>query len=190
MKKIVWLSSILLLGLTTAQPNPPTPPAPVAPYPHHFAEKAFRELAEAQARRAYWQSIRPSQTPAWLAQADSLLSRAQADLQAQRFFSAKEGAEAAKKAYEAALALNGWWGPGPAGRGKGGWHGDHFYRAQERVWRLEAEMNYFRSNHPAVRAFLQGAKGLLSAQASPWQAEAAHKLADAGLHVLKAERGF
>lgn len=200
---IVSAFGILVLGLGLAQPRPapvpPTPPSPHAPpfppqgpvapgayYDYKLMEKAMREISKASYLQSVVQGYQMPTRPTWMGLADQLLRSAQADLQGQDFFAARERAAAAKDIYEAALGTSGHspfaWGP----RGPGRF--DPYreaYRAQERVSRLEAELAYYRNSNPAVRTLLNAAKGLLGNQ--PW---VARKLADAGLHIIRAERGF
>ncbi|WP_051906259.1 hypothetical protein [Thermus tengchongensis] len=189
MKTKSLLGYALVLGLALAQTGAPLPPpAPRGSAQVQMAqatahgEKAAWEVAKAQARQAEWQRQRLASPPAWVAQGEALLRQAQADLRAQRFFQAKERAEAAKKVFEAALLLQGQaLGKPPKGDVR---------KAQEKVGRLEAELAYHRQSLPSAQTLLQAAKGLLTSQPSPFQLEAARKLADAGRHALKAERGF
>ncbi|RIH82310.1 hypothetical protein [Calidithermus roseus] len=185
MKQLLWIP--LVLGLALAQTPIPTPvQSPAQRSEQRLAQKATQEMAKAQAAKSYLQGLRLGNTPAWLSQGDALLTKAQSDLQAQRYFAAKERADAAKKIYEAALILNGQ----PLGRTtkkatRPDKSAEQAYRAQQKVGRLEAELAYYRNNNSSVRHLLGAAKGLQTNQP-----EVARKLAEAGLDIIKADRGF
>ncbi|MFN4073891.1 MAG: hypothetical protein ACK4G4_10840 [Thermus sp.] len=204
---LLTVVGILAIGLVVAQPQtapvPPTPPsAPGAPaFPqmgpvtpgayadYRLMEGATREIYRATYAQSVVRGYQLVTQPTWLALGDQLLSAAQGDLQGQRYFAARERARAARLVYEAALELNGIFYPAPGPRGPRGPRGfDPYreaYRAQERVSVLEAEISYYRNDDPRVRTLLDAAKGLLGN--NPWMAR---KLADAGHHLIRAERGF
>ncbi|RDI95120.1 hypothetical protein DV704_08585 [Meiothermus sp. QL-1] len=181
--KLIWIP--LLLGLALAQPTPQTP---TMPFEQHrtwrLTQQAAQEVAKAQAARAYLQNLNLAQRPEWLAQADALLSQAQSEMQSGNLFAARERADAAKKVYEAALRLNYVWMPTKRGP-RAGWEYSEIYRAQDRIGRLEAELGYYRNNNPAVQSLLMAARTLQSTRP-----DVARKLADAGLDVIRADRGF
>ncbi|MGC8968522.1 MAG: hypothetical protein ACP5JV_09490 [Thermus sp.] len=148
------------------------------------AEKAQREIARAQ----YLASIvAPSPLKG---EADALLRRAQQELQAQAYFRAKELAKASTKIYEALRFLEG--APRQAvpqdPMGRKAYKAP--YRAQEAIARAEYEASYYRVNQPLVGRLLKEAKGLLNSGSDLARAEAAHRLAHAAHHLVKAERGF
>lgn len=185
MKQLLWMP--LVLGLAIAQTPTPAPvQSPAQRSEQRLVQKATQEVAKAQAAKSYLQGLRLSNTPAWLSQGDALLTQAQSDLQAQRYFAAKERADAAKKVYEAALVLNGQTlGKPKKEAARPDKSAEQAYRAQQKVGRLEAELAYYRNNNPSVRNLLSAAKGLQTNQP-----EVARKLAEAGLDIIKADRGF
>ena len=194
MKKTLLALSLLVLGLTLAQPGPgaPTPPGP-SPMPgqdgymYRKAEKASKKLYRLQYELSYSQGPRS-------ALAQRLYQEAQRDYQIQRFFAAKERAKAAREILEAQRLE-----AGLAPMGSKGWPGkvsySAFYRAQEKIARVEAELAYYRTNNPLVGQLLEEAKRAL-AEVNPddfralLKGEAARKLADAAHHLIKADRGF
>ncbi|GLV48451.1 hypothetical protein TJA_16040 [Thermus sp. LT1-2-5] len=196
MKKRLLTTAILALGLTgLAQPAPPPPggpapaPAPMQPYGYGYreAERAARELSRAQ-----YLSGLVGQSPLKAA-ADALLRQAQGEYQGGQHFRAKERAHAASLIYEALrfleVAPSAYpipMGPGP--RGRKGYEAP--YRAQEAIARAEYEASYYRVSRPEVGRLLQEAKALLGQGGDLARAEAAHRLARAAHHLIKAERGF
>jgi hypothetical protein len=162
------------------------PPPSALTYGYREMERAQRELSRAQ----YLASI---VAPAPLKQeADALLQQAQRDYQAQAYFRASELAIAAGSIYEALRFLE--VAPGqaglayPGGRGRKAYEAP--YRAQEAIARVEYEASYYRVNQPLVNQLLGEAKRLLAAGTDLARAEAAHRLARAAHHLIKAERGF
>ncbi|MCL6527992.1 MAG: hypothetical protein K6T57_14070 [Thermaceae bacterium] len=185
MKQLLWMP--LVLGLALAQTPPPAPTQ--SPTQQRLVQQATQGVAKAQAAKSYLEGLRLSNIPAWLSQGDALLTQAQSDLQAQRYFAARERADAAKKVYQATLLLNGQtYGRSkrePSTPDRSAKQAYQAQRAQQRVQRLEAELAYYRNNNPAVRNLLSAAKGFQTSQP-----EVARKLAEAGLDIIKADRGF
>lgn len=193
-KKILGiLTAWALLALPAlAQPAPPPPPGgpgmapPPAAMPHGYreAEKAQREIARAQYLAGI---VGPGPLKG---EADALLRRAQQEYQAQAYFRAKERAKAAAAIYEALrfqeVAPRQGTPFGPGGRKAY----EAPYRAQEAIARAEYEASYYRVNQPLVGRLLTEAKGLLASGSDLARAEAAHRLARAALHLIRAERGF
>lgn len=189
MKKSLLTLSLLTLGLALAQPGPGVPPPGPgqAGYMYKDAEKASRELYRLQYELSYAQGPRS-------ALAQRLYQEAQRDYQAQRFFAAKERAEAAREILEAQRLE-----AGVAPMGPKGWPGKASdsspYRAQEKIARVEAELAYYRKDNPLVRQLLEEAKRALagvnpSDRYALLKAEAAYKLAEAAHSLIKADRGF
>ncbi|GAA6755760.1 hypothetical protein Thermus77420_12360 [Thermus thalpophilus] len=199
MKKQLLTTAILALSLAgLAQPTPPPPGAPLPPaapgaplppgaaYSYREVEQAGRELARAQ-----YLSGLVAQSPL-KATADALLQQAQGEYQGGQYFRAKERARAASLIYEALrfleVAPQGAYpilpGPGPRRAYEAP------FRAQEAIARAEYEVNYYRVNRPEVARLLQEAKALLAQGSDLTRAEAAHRLARAARHLIKAERGF
>ncbi|RIH86259.1 hypothetical protein Mlute_01315 [Meiothermus luteus] len=195
-KRLFILMTVLsALGLPSlAQPAPPAPgaplpaPAPGVPYGYREAEQAGRELARAQ----YLASI---VTPSHLKSlAEELLRRAQGEYQAGQYYRAKERAKASSLVFEALRfqeVVPGTPYPMYVGPGKGGRRAyEAPYRAQEAIIRAEYEAGYYRMNNPTVSQLIQEAKRLLAQGSDLARAEAAHRMARAAHHLIKAERGF
>ncbi|MCS7058508.1 MAG: hypothetical protein NZ849_09410 [Meiothermus sp.] len=190
-KKCLVLAAILsALSLSAlAQPAPP-PSSSGSPVPaprsadYREAERAARELARTQ----YLAGI-VGQSPL-KATAETLLRQAQGEYQAGQYFRARERAHAASLVLEALrfqeVAPT---APHPAGRG-GRRAYEAPFRAQEAIARAEYEADYYRVNAPAVNQLIQEAKRLLAQGNDLARAEAAHRLARAAHHLMKAERGF
>jgi len=146
----------------------------------------LRELARAQ----YLSGI-VGQSPL-KATADNLLRQAQGEYQAGQYFRAKERAKAASLIYEGLrfqeVAPT---APYPVGRGKEARRAyEAPFRAQEAIARAEYEASYYRVNASVVGQLIQEAKRLLAQGNDLARAEAAHRLARAAHHLMKAERGF
>jgi hypothetical protein len=162
------------------------PPPKALTHGDREMEKAQRELSRAQ----YLAGI---VGPAPLKrEADALLQQAQRDYQAQAYFRAKELAVAAGSIYEALRFLE--VAPRPAASAYSGGKGrkayEAPYRAQEAIARVEYEASYYQVNQPLVNRLLGEAKRLLAEGTDLARAEAAHRLARAAHHLIKAERGF
>jgi hypothetical protein len=162
------------------------PPPKALTHGYREMEKAQRELSRAQ----YLAGI-VGQAPL-KREADALLQQAQRDYQAQAYFRAKERAKAAVSIYEALRFLEVAPRPAasayPGGRDRKAYQAP--YRAQEAIARVEYEASYYRVNRPLVNKLLDEAKRLLAAGTDLARAEAAHRLARAARHLIKAERGF
>ncbi|BDB11840.1 hypothetical protein [Thermus thermophilus] len=189
-----FLSLLALLSLSAlAQPGPPPPgnppPPPAAPQAAPYQDYRHMVRAQREVARAQYLAglVRPSPLKG---EADGLLRWAQG-LQTQDPFRAKELAAAAANIYEGLLLVEGAPYP-PVPRGPEGWSRAYEapYRAQEAIARTEMEAVYYRVNNPLVRRLLEEAKRLLSQGNDLAKAEAAHRLARAAHHLIKAERGF
>ncbi|WP_232822499.1 hypothetical protein [Thermus sediminis] len=178
-------ASVLLALPVLAQPAPPggprmAPPSTAQSLGLREMEGARREIARAQ----YLASII---APATLKQeADALLQQAQQDYQAQAYFRARERARAAGTIYQALRFLE--VAPGYTSRGRKAYQAP--YRAQEAIARVEYEAGFYGVNQPLVSRLLEEAKRLLASGSDLARAEAAHQLARAAHHLIKAERGF
>ncbi|WAL62322.1 hypothetical protein [Thermocoleostomius sinensis] len=209
-----------LLAQTPRRQPSVTPPSlevqPGRPSPAQFfdarqAEKANREIRKAQEKAFSVQFLAdqissPDGADVAMIAAD-ILQQAEASYRSGQFFRAEREAKAAKDTYEAASSLyEAELGYVMGRRGPSGPSRSYYeapYRAQERIARAQAEMEYYRSNSPMVSNLIQRAIDLASsttqAQAQPISAynfselarsRAADHLARAAVHLMEADRGF
>ncbi len=194
-----------------------TPPRPLSPgvapsLDAHYSYKATRDIQRAREKAfsvQYLLSQASSQPAAEFASlAQQTLGQAENSYAAGRFFTAEKQAKAANALYEAAKTLcEGKLGyvagpRGPKAPGKS-WY-EAPYRAQERIARTEAAMNYYQVNNPTATNLLQRARQLAGATAPTNVVQtptaynlatlanyrASEHLANAALHLVEAQRGF
>jgi hypothetical protein len=202
-------------------PAPPAPPAHLEgqrPTPYGDArqfEKAERELRKAREEAFAVQylaehlaeQVSSADAVAVATIAADILQQAEASYAAGQFFQADKQAKAAKDTYEAAETLYeaelgyavGREGP----RGPSRSYYDAPDRAQERIARAQAELDYYQGSSPIVADLMQQATALArsttQAQVRPVgtdnfgdlaRSRAAEHLAKAAIHLMEAERGF
>lgn len=194
--------------------TPPHPPAPgiVSRSDAHYNYKAARGIQRAR-EKAFSIQYLANQTnsqPAsdFINLAQQTLAQAENNYAAGRFATAEKQAKAANALYEAAKTLYegklGYVsGPrGPKAPGKS-WY-ESPYRAQERIARVEAEINYYQVNNATATNLLQRARQL-AGSTTPMNAgefptsynlanlanyRASEHVANAALHLVEAQRGF
>ncbi len=200
-----------------AKPNHRPPnlvPGTVAPVPpntpgyavYRLTEKAGRELAKANEEAYQVQSLsrQASSTEATelVSLAQQTLSKAESTYRAGRYFEATEKAKAAKALYKAAETLY----EGELGykigsrRPEGSTRRDFdAHKAQEKLAKAQAEMNYYRANDETVSRLINRAR-TLAGSSTPTQVSydfsyltrqrAAEHVAKAAIHLIAAQRGF
>lgn len=125
-------------------------------------------------------------------EADTLVERAQVELASGAYFQARNRAEAAALIYEALrfLEVAPMAVPAPASPREARRAYQAPFRAQEAILRAQREAGFYGVNLPLVETLLQEARGLLLQGSDLARAEAAHRLARAARHLIRAERGF
>jgi hypothetical protein len=211
---IVSTLSALSLGFPFAQTAPPASenapninpqqPEPSALLFTDFrnAEKAAENIEKAS-RKAYKVEylVRGQQLSGvtFLETAQTLLREAQNDFIAQKYFAAREKAKAAEKLYDATEELYEaqFVSDRPQGRGPGGPQGDRppldtIAEAQEELYILERELEYYRSDDNRVLELQTIARDLLeqSTRTDYTYAKAAEEVAKAARHLIAVDRGF
>jgi len=194
------------------------PPAgrPIPPVGQRNAqrpEKAEREISKAREEALSVQVLARQASSSAAREATSvaqqILQQAQSSYSAGRFFAAEKEAKAAKSLYEAAETLyEGELGyvtsssgrPKPPSRS----YSEAPFKAQERIARAEAEMNYYRANDSRVANLINRAKQLAGSSTQVASVQnpnsvdfayltsnrAAEHYARAALHLMEAQRGF
>lgn len=196
------------------KPTPPTPgtaapiPATRADGEYRQVERAGRDIARAREdsyRITYLsRQVSSQRGNELLPLAQRILERAESNFRGNQYFEASEQAKAAAALYEAAETLyEGELGyvigkKGPTGPSRS--YVEAPQRAQERIARAEAEIQYYRSNDSTVQQLVDRAKALVSS-ATPAAANtvdfaylaqnrAADRIVRAAMHLIAAERGF
>ncbi|OKH29150.1 hypothetical protein [Chroogloeocystis siderophila] len=228
---ISGLSATATPGITQSRqkPRPASPTAPAQPgvvlpsgrgsqasLEYRQVERAGRDIARAREdsyRVSYLaRQVSSSQANELLPIAQQIMERAESNFRGGQYFEASEQAKAAAAIYDAAENLyEGELGyvvgkKGPSGPSRS--YIEAPQRAQERIARTEAEIQYYRSNDNTVRQLLDRAKMLVANAATPAanasaipvtntynfaylaQNRAADRLLRAAMHLIAAERGF
>lgn len=218
LKTILTVSALSLSSFLIAQATPDAPPAPapeVQPATpgvlpgltadFREVEKAAKNIEKAT-RKAYQleylTQARPLADVTFLATARTLLEEAQTEFAAQRYFVAKEKAKAAEKLYKAAEKL--YEAQAPALLAIAGERDELRrsaleapYKAQEELYKLERELEYYGNDDNRVLELQSVAQALLARgqETNPQvpaygYAEAAKEVAKAARHLIAAARGF
>jgi hypothetical protein len=227
---ISGLSAIAAPGITQPRqkPRPTAPAAPAQPgvvlpsgrgssagSEYRQVERAGRDIARAREdsyRVSYLaRQVSSSQANELLPIAQRIMERAESNFRGGQYFEASEQAKAAAALYDAAENLyEGELGyvigkKGPTGPSRS--YVEAPQRAQERIARAEAEIQYYRSNDTTVQQLVDRAKSLVAATpvasasaATPAvgtynfaylaQNRAADRVLRAAMHLIAAERGF
>jgi hypothetical protein len=211
--------SVTMVMAQNRPPAPPERPAPgelrparpLPPGRYDNGERAYREIGKAREEafrvEQLAQQVSSSEAVETTAIAQTLLSQAESAYSAGQYFVAEETARAAKNTYEAAETLyEAELGYVVDHRGPRQPSGSYFnapYEAPERIARAEAELSYYQASDPIVSELLNQARELVGTSSSYQEVQvsnadfaylaenrAAKHLAEAAIHLMRAERGF